>query len=92
MRGGVQVRLAEIAAAANLSPFRLFRAFARQTGMSPHAYQRQARVRSAAGVIRRNYSLGEVAAAPGFSDQAHLTRSFRRILGVTPGAYRAAMA
>lgn len=86
-----QVRLGEIAAAADLTPFRLFRAFARETGMSPHAYQRQARVRRAADLIRRGHPLGHVATAAGFSDQAHMTRSFRRTLAVTPGAYRTAM-
>jgi methylphosphotriester-DNA--protein-cysteine methyltransferase len=28
------------------------------------------------------------AAAAGFADQAHLTRWFRRVVGVTPSAYR----
>ncbi|GGC88239.1 transcriptional regulator [Chelatococcus reniformis] len=84
------VSLAQIAQAAGLPPFRLYRAFARAVGMSPHAYQRQARVRAAARLIRQGRPLGDVAAATGFADQAHLTRSFRRTLGVTPGAYRSA--
>ena len=84
-----RLRLADIAAAAGLPPYRLFRAFAKTTGMTPHAYQRQARLRLAAGLIRRGLPLGEVAAASGFADQGHLTRSFRHTMGVTPGAYRA---
>lgn len=83
-----QVRLADIAEAAGLPPFRLFRAFGRATGMSPHGYQRQARVRFAAGMIRRGHALSDAASAAGFADQAHMTRSFRRMIGVTPGAYR----
>jgi AraC-like DNA-binding protein len=85
---GEQVRLGDIASAAGLPPFRLFRAFERATGMSPHGYQRQARIRLASRLIRLGGSLGEVAAASGFADQAHLTRSFRQTLGVTPGEYR----
>lgn len=83
-----QVSLGEVAAAAGLPPFRLLRAFERATGMSPHRYQRQARIRLAAGLIRLGRPLGEAAAEAGFADQAHLTRSFRRTLGVTPGAYQ----
>jgi AraC-like DNA-binding protein len=59
--------------------------------MTPHAYQRQARVRLAVKLIRAGLPLGEVAFATGFSDQAHLTRWFRKMLGVTPGSYRQAM-
>lgn len=33
----------------------------------------------------------EVAGLVGFADQAHLTRWFRRVLGVTPAAYRASV-
>jgi len=87
-----RVRLGDIASAAGLPPFRLFRAFARATGMSPHGYQRQARVRFATGLLRRGHALGDVAAASGFADQAHLTRTFRRTMGLTPGAYKAAFA
>ncbi len=32
--------------------------------------------------------LKQVAAAAGFADQAHMTRTFRARLGITPGAYR----
>jgi len=83
-----QVRLKDIADAAGLPPFRLFRAFERGTGMSPHRYQRQARVRFAAGLIRLGHPLSDAASAAGFADQAHMTRSFRSTLGVTPGTYR----
>jgi AraC-like DNA-binding protein len=85
-----QVRLADVAEAAGLPAFRLFRAFERATGMSPHRYQRQARVRFAAGLIRLGHPLSDAALAAGFADQAHMTRSFRSTMGVTPGAYRGA--
>ncbi len=87
-----RVSLAEIAAAVGLPAYRLYRAFERGTGMTPHDYQRQARIRLAVDLIRRGRSLAEIAATAGFADQAHLTRSFRQRMGVTPGAYRAAWA
>jgi len=87
-----RVRLDDIASAVGLPPFRLYRAFERATGMSPHAYQRQARLRCAAHLLRQGNPIHDVAIASGFADQAHLTRSFRRTMGVTPGAYKAAFA
>jgi AraC-like DNA-binding protein len=86
-----QVHLTDIADAAGLPIYRLFRAFSRDVGMTPHGFQRQARIRMAMSLIRRGLGLSEVAAATGFADQAHLTRGFRRVLGITPGAYRLAM-
>ncbi len=86
-----QVSLPDIAAAAGLPTFQLFRAFSRAIGMTPHAYQRQARIRLAKALIRSGQALSDVAAATGFADQAHLTRRFRRSLGITPGAYRAGL-
>ena len=35
-----------------------------------------------------DHALSDAASAAGFADQAHMTRSFRRMMGVTPGAYR----
>jgi AraC-like DNA-binding protein len=86
-----QVHLGEIADVAGLPPYRLLRAFERTMGMSPHSYQRQARIRWAIDLLRLNHDLSEVAATTGFSDQAHLTRWFRRVMGVTPGLYRQAV-
>ena len=85
------ISLTQIADAAGLPALRLYRAFEKSTGMTPHAYQRQARVKLAAKLIRARRPLGEVAFATGFADQAHLTRWFRRMLGVTPGNYQQAM-
>jgi AraC-like DNA-binding protein len=85
------VHLADIAQAAGLPPFRLFRAFERHAGMTPHGYQRQARMRTATRLIRQGHALSEAAAIAGYADQAHLTRCFRRALGVTPGAYQKAV-
>ncbi|HTH62434.1 MAG TPA: AraC family transcriptional regulator [Paraburkholderia sp.] len=85
------VHLDDIASAAGLPPYRLFRAFGRHVGMTPHAYQRQARIRRALALIRAGRALSDVAAAVGFADQAHLTRWFRRSFAVTPGMYRKAL-
>lgn len=87
---GEHVQLRDVAQAAGLPPFRLHRAFERAVGLSPHRYQRQARIRVAAEMIRAGRRLSESAAAAGFADQAHMTRTFRASLGITPGAYRAA--
>ena len=84
------VSLADIAASTGLPPFRIYRAFERETGMTPHVYQRQARIRAAMDLIRNGEPLAEVAAAVGFADQAHLTRNFQARMGITPGAYRKA--
>jgi AraC-like DNA-binding protein len=86
----VRVSLADVATASGLTPFRLLRAFTRAEGLSPHAYQRQARLHRAMAWMRQGRALGDIAAASGFADQAHLTRIFRQAMGMTPGAYRRA--
>ncbi|WP_133646953.1 AraC family transcriptional regulator [Paraburkholderia flava] len=87
--------LAELAAEAGMSRFQLLRAFARETGLPPHAYQLQQRVRLArrliASRIEPGLGLANVAAAAGFADQSHMTRAFVRLFGVTPAAYASAV-
>jgi AraC-like DNA-binding protein len=87
----MRVGLAEIADMAELAPYRLYRAFERETGMTPHNYQRQARIRLALRLLRNGQELAVIAATAGFADQAHFTRHFRSRMGITPGAYRDAV-
>lgn len=83
------LRLPDIAAAAKVGARHLIRCFRQYLGVTPLDYVRQARVRAAAGLLRRGLSAVEAAAAAGFADQPHLTRTFRAVMGVTPAAFAA---
>jgi len=80
--------LAELAALTGLSQFALLRAFRRETGMPPHAYLNHLRVRRARQLLDGGLAPAVVAAETGFADQAHLTRHFKRVVGVPPAAYQ----
>jgi AraC-like DNA-binding protein len=80
--------LAELAAITGLSQFALLRAFRQETGMPPHAYLNQLRVRRARQLLDAGLAPADVAAQTGFADQAHLTRHFKRVVGVPPAAYQ----
>ena len=80
--------LAELAAMTGLSQFALLRAFRAQTGLPPHAYLNQLRVRRARLLLDGGRPPADVAAQVGFADQAHLTRHFKRVVGVPPAAYQ----
>jgi AraC-like DNA-binding protein len=82
--------LADMARRCGLPRHHLIRAFRRETGLTPHAWLVDVRVRRARERLRSGETPGDVAAATGFCDQAHLTRAFKARLGVTPGAFRAA--
>jgi AraC family transcriptional regulator len=87
-----EVTLSDIASAVHLSPFHLTRLFKQALGVSPHQYLIQVRVNSARSLLTAGSgerSLAEVASAVGFADQSHLTRHFKRLLGVTPKQLRA---
>lgn len=82
-----KVTLPALARFAGLSAFHLCRVFRGAVGMTPHAYQTQTRVRRAKSLLRAGLPITQVAAEAGFYDQAHLTRHFKRIVGLTPGRY-----
>jgi AraC-like DNA-binding protein len=84
---GENVSLETLAQAAGIGPFHLCRVFRQETGLSPHAYQILVRVRLAKALLARGIPIAQVAVDAGFSDQAHLTRHFKRTFGVTPGRY-----
>ncbi|EGB15747.1 transcriptional regulator, AraC family [Pseudodesulfovibrio mercurii] len=83
------VRLEDLAGLAGCSPCRLNRLFARTVGMPPHEYQVLRRVGLAKACIRGGMGLAESAAEAGFSDQSHMTRCFRKVMGMTPGVFAA---
>jgi AraC-like DNA-binding protein len=80
--------LAEVAADLELSRYQLLRAFRDEMGMPPYAWLAQHRVTRARALLEVGHRPAEAATLVGFADQAHLTRWFRRVVGVTPGAYR----
>jgi AraC-like DNA-binding protein/quercetin dioxygenase-like cupin family protein len=84
-----RLSLAEIAAAAGVSPAELPRAFRRAYGVSIAAFARAVRLDRAAERLERGHSsLDVIARDAGFVDQSHFTRAFKRSRGVTPGQYR----
>ncbi len=68
-------------------PAHLVRAFGREFGISPHQYLTSRRVDLARGLLLDGMSPSLAAATAGFCDQSHLSRSFRRLLGATPGTF-----
>lgn len=82
------IKLEEICSAADLSPSYLIRAFNVKYGLTPHAYVTNCRIEFSRSQLRRGRPVAEVALAAGFSDQAHLQRSFKRLVAATPGQYR----
>ena len=87
-----RVTLNELARVAGLSRFELVRRFGQQNGVTPHAFQTNLRVDHARGLLAAGMAPAEVAAACGFADQPHLTRVFKRAVGVSPGRYARAVA
>lgn len=77
-----------LAGIACLSPYHFIRTFSGQTGLTPHAWLMQLRARKAKALLDRGLPIADVAAQTGFADQSHLSRSFKRFLGYTPGQYR----
>ncbi len=80
---------AELAAIAGLSGSHFSRAFKESVGVPPHRYLSWRRVDAAAKLIRDTARpLAEISCAVGFSDQSHFSRTFTRLIGETPGAFR----
>ncbi len=61
-------------------------------GLPAYAFVQHKRLERARTMLREpGRALKDIAAACGYSDQAHMTRSFRKAMGVTPGQYRTAL-
>ncbi len=79
-------RLDEAAARAGLSPTRFTHRFSEEAGIPFRRFVLWARLHRAVEGIRRGANLTEAAVAAGFSDSAHLSRTFRSMFGLSPSA------
>jgi len=89
--GGVEqgTSLERLARAVGLSPSRLMHVFTSSVGIPLRPYLAWLRVQRAAIEIVSGCSLSDAALAAGFSDAAHMSRTFRRMLGIPPSLLRA---
>ena len=85
------IRLTDVARAVDVHPDHVSRVFSQRYGITFGEYLRQLRTDAAAELLASSrLSISAVAQRAGFSDQSHLTRIFKRRLGITPARYRAA--
>jgi AraC family transcriptional regulator len=83
------ISLASVAAECNLSVSHFARAFRRTFGRPPHRWLMERRVDAVKDLLLTSrLTLAEVANKCGFADQSTLSRSFKRVLGESPGKWR----
>jgi len=83
------IRVEEIAEACSLSVSYFTHAFRTSTGQPPHSWLLKRRLELAMRLIREGRSnLADIAVATGFADQSHLTRVFKRRVGISPSQWR----
>jgi AraC family transcriptional regulator len=79
------LKLDEIAAIAQISPYHFLRLFNQSMGTTPHRYIMQCRLNRAKHLLQQSeLSIAEIAAQTGFCDQSHLTRTCKHLIGATP--------
>lgn len=84
--------LESLAHVAGLSPCHFCRAFRREFGLPPHAYQTQVRIDRAKGLLARGEAPSDVAFEVGFYGPSHFGWHFKRLVGVPPSAYARSVA
>jgi AraC-like DNA-binding protein len=82
-----KVTLRQASEAIHAHPAHLVRMFSREFGISPHQYLTGRRVDLARRLLLDGMPPSVTAATVGFCDQSHLNRSFKRLLGTSPGRY-----
>ncbi|MHC4885693.1 MAG: AraC family transcriptional regulator [Planctomycetota bacterium] len=85
LQGGETV--GDVAKRFSLSPTHFRRSFKAYTGQSPKEYMLAARMNRAKSMLLAGESVKAVAAQLGFSDEFHFRRTFKRLVGVTPGQW-----
>jgi AraC-like DNA-binding protein len=87
---GADASLETLAQSVGLSPGRLMHAFTESIGVPLRPYLAWLKLQRAAALVVAGAPLSDAAAAAGFADAAHMSRTFRRMLGMPPSALRVA--
>jgi AraC family transcriptional regulator len=83
------ISLSSVAAECNLSVSHFAHAFRRTVGRPPHRWLMERRIDAVKNLLLTSrLTLAEVASQCGFADQSALSRSFKRVLGDSPGEWR----
>jgi AraC family transcriptional regulator len=84
-----KLSLSALSGLVGLSPYYFARQFKQTTGKSPHQYILGLRIEQAKQQLLRGASLAQITEQLGFADQSHLSRSFKRVTGISSQAFRA---
>ena len=86
------IALADLATMAGMSAHYFSELFKQSLQLSPHQYVLRRRIERARKLLNDPaITVFEAAVRSGFADQSHFTKTFRRVVGVTPSGYRAAL-
>ncbi len=84
-----ELTISQLASECRLTASHFARAFRRSTGVAPQRYLMQLRVDEAKRhLAAAHLPLSDIALICGFGDQSHLTRVFKQLVGMPPGAWR----
>ncbi|WP_438350728.1 AraC family ligand binding domain-containing protein [Paenibacillus sp. FA6] len=81
------ITLNDLSVLTGWSKYHLLRSFTKQKGLSPYSYLETIRVNHAKRLLEQGVKPIEVSFLTGFSDQSHLTKFFKRQIGLTPKQY-----
>ena len=83
------ISVEDMAAHARLSPSRFAAVFRAHHGLAPHQYLLHLRIGHAQGLLTRSdETLETIARFCGFANVHHFAKTFKKMTGLTPGAYR----
>ena len=82
------ITLADLCRCSGLGRSTLLRAFTKEKGVTPYRYLQALRIEKARELLEQGAVPVQAALATGFSDQSHLTNTFRTLTGLSPAAYR----
>jgi AraC-like DNA-binding protein len=88
LRTGGRAPIDVVAERSGTSLRQLERQFREDVGLTPKTFSRIVRLQAALRCVRQGSALTDVALACGFYDQAHMTRDFRELASMSPGAWQ----